>query len=45
MCLQIIERGIGGGQDKQILAVYFPPLSLKIASFFHASNQEVSIVS
>jgi hypothetical protein len=45
MCLQIIESGIGGGQHKQILAVYFPPLSLKIASFFHASNQEVSIVS
>jgi len=45
MCLQVIERGIGRGQHKQILAVYFPPLSLKIASFSHVSNQEVSIVS
>jgi hypothetical protein len=26
MCLQIIERGIGGRQHKQIQAVYFPPL-------------------
>jgi hypothetical protein len=42
MCFQVAERGIGRGQQKQILAVYFPPLLLKIASFFHVSNQEVS---